>query len=436
MDIPPGGRDDDRIETVPRPTVANLPGFRRRIIGALLLSTATGGLGIFTVFTVANVLVAELLGGPRWSGLGGTLLLLGSAGASVLLAGVMSRKGRRPGLVLGFGIGVAGAGVSVAGVSGRSLFLLLLGMLLFGAGSASVQLSRYAAADVVEADRRGKAISLVAWASTIGAVVGPNVVSSSGRAAGALGLQEVTGPFLVGAAGFILASAILAARLRPDPLAVAGPRGQMSAPAGRLEEQTPTPGARPWGTLLGLPGVQIAIVAMVAGQLVMVMVMSMTAVNMRADHHSWRAVGIVISGHIFGMYALSPVAGWASDRFGRIPVIAAGATTIIAATVLAASAPSRQATLIPALFLLGLGWNLGNVAGSALLTDSVGEAERPRLQGNTEFLVSATSAASGLASGVIMAAVGFVGLSLLGAILTVVVLAVVAGRRRALIECT
>lgn len=403
-----------------------LPAIRRRILGGLFASSGVAGIGTFSAFTTVNVLGAELLRDPTWSGLPGTFILLGSAGSAAGLSNYMAQSGRRRGLVVGYVVGALGSILAVVSTSAESFALLLIAMLVFGFGATAIQLSRYAAADVSPVEVRGKAISLITWASVVGAVIGPNLVGSSGRIADSVRLPASSGPFLLSIAGFSIAAALIASRLRPDPLEVAR----------RLEVETDTgaatAGARALPGIFALPRVQIAIVAMAVGQLVMVLVMSMTAVHMRAHAHSWGAVGFVISAHLLGMFALSPLSGWASDRIGRAPVIVAGAFTLIAAALLAASSPNSSLTLTPALFLVGFGWNLGNVAGSALLTDALLPQERARMQGVAELIGSSMSAVGGGVSGVILGALGFANLSVIGATLMIFPLLLIFGRRRAL----
>lgn len=402
----------------------NFDTVRRRIISGLFVASGVAVIPGFAMFTIVNVLGAELLHGETWSGLPGTFILFGSAAAAAVLSNYMARAGRRRGLVAGYVVGAFASILAVASVSARSFVLLMVALLLFGFGNSAIQLSRYAAADVTSIEGRGKAISLITWSSVLGALIGPNLVGSSGRLAESLGLPSLSGPFLLCVAGFVIAAALISARLRPDPMDVARSLGA-DTPVGER-----SPEARPLSAILGSPQVQIAIAAMAIGQLVMVLVMSMTAVHMRAHDHSWGTVGFVISAHLLGMFALSPISGWASDRFGRVPVILAGAITLIAATLIAASQPNSSRFLTSALFLLGFGWNLANVSGSALLTDSVLPHERARMQGVGEVLTGGSSAVAGGASGVILGAFGFANLSLFATVLIVVMLGLVLTRLR------
>jgi MFS family permease len=168
---------------------------------------------------------------------------------------------------------------------------------------------------------------------------------------------------------------------------------------------------------------------------VMVLIMTMTPLHMTQHGHDIAAVGLVLSGHTFGMYGLSPISGRLTDRFGSVPVILAGLATSAAAAILAAVAPPQGGVLLfVALFVLGYGWNLGYVAGSALLTQDLSLAERTRLQGLTDGLIWSSAAAASLGSGVVVAAAGYATLGLLGAALVVVPALLVIARRSAVRE--
>jgi MFS family permease len=390
---------------------------RRRLLGTLLAGQGIASSAFFAAAAAASVLTADLLTTRTWAGLPVAVGVLGSA-ASVPLSRYMLRAGRRRGLVLGYMVGALGAGAGMAAAVAGSFPLLVAAMLFTGAGQAANQLARFAAADVVPEADRGRAISLVVWGATIGALFGPNLLDPAGAWAGELGLPELAGPFAVAVVAFVAAGALLAGLLRPDPLAVAR----------RLASRHPDPAeaaapAESLPAVLGRPAVQLAFAAIVGSFLAMVMIMSMTPVHMRDHHHSLGVIGAVLSGHLVGMFALSPVTGWVTDRVGRRPVIAAGALTLGAGAVLSAmAAPPASGMLMLALFLVGLGWNLGFVAGSALLTDALAPAERAPVQGIADATAGATSGLGTLGAGLMVEAGGYPTLGLLGAVLMLALL--------------
>ncbi len=380
---------------------------RQRTIRSLVLGVALGSTGHIAAVTIATIAAREISGSRSVAGAPAAAVVLGAALGATVLAWVMTRRGRRVGLAAGYAIGVTGALVAVGAVVARDLGTLLVGSALIGFGNSSNQLSRYAAADLYPPARRASSIGIVVWAATIGAIVGPNLVEPSGRFAELIGLPRLAGPYLVPVALVGLAAIASFVLLRPDPYALADEASQPregDAPAGRLAD------------VLRRPVVLAAIVALVAGQFVMVLIMTMTPLHMTDHGHDLGAVGIVISGHTFGMFALAPISGRLTDRFGCLRVIAVGEAILLASAVLSAVAPTdSQTVLFIALFLLGWGWNLGYVAGSAMLTGGVSLAERTRVQGVTDALIWSTAAIASLGSGALVGAWGYAALGVLGA---------------------
>jgi MFS family permease len=407
-----------------RPTnPSELDRLRRRTVATLVAGVALGSTGHIAAVTVATIVATHIVGGTTaWSGAPSATVVLGSAAGSIALSWLMVRRGRRFGLASGYLVGVLGALVATVSVILLSLPLLLLGTILIGFGNSSNQLSRYTAADLAPPARRASSIGLVVWGATIGAVAGPNLAAPAGKIALALGLPELSGPYLVPIV-FVGAAALLSfLLLRPDPYQLADETSRHDEGERSVAVSVASILARPW--------VPVAIVALVAGQFVMVLIMTMTPLHM-ADHgHDLAAVGLVISGHTFGMFGLSPISGRLTDRFGSVPVIVSGLGVVALASVLAAVAPpDGGAVLFLALFLLGYGWNLGYVAGSALLTHGLSLAERTRLQGLTDGLIWSSAAVASLGSGIVLAYAGFAMLGLLGAALVVFPMLLVIARR-------
>ncbi len=306
-------------------------------------------------------------------------------------------------------MGVIGALVATAAVVTRSFPLLLFGTVLIGFGNASNQLSRYTAADMVPPERRASAIGLVVWAATIGSVVGPWLVPIASDMARSVGLPPLAGPYLVPVVFVGLAAVLSFVMLRPDPYALAD-ESTRADPAAEPAVLGPV------RDILRRPAVAAAIVALVVSQFVMVLIMTMTPLHMVEHGHDLGAVGLVLSAHTLGMFAFSPLSGWLSDRFGRVPTIFLGTAVLGVASLLAAVAPPDGGfVLLLALFLLGLGWSFGFVAGSAMLSENLEIHERTRVQGVADALIWSSAAAAALGSGLIMAAVGYTALGILAA---------------------
>lgn len=396
---------------------------QRRTVSVLAVSQMLGGVGVTTGIAVAALLAEEILGSARLAGLAQTTQVLGAALAAFLLARVMAARGRRVGLALGYGIGGAGAVLCVLAGAVDSFPVLLVGTCAIGAATAANSQARYAATDLAEPSRRARALSVVVWATTIGGVVGPNLVGPAGWLGEQLGIERLAGPFLVGAAMLAIGALVVVAGLRPDPLLVA-----RSLQVKRADRPARRHGVLRTGlsATVRSPRAFLGMTAVVVAHTVMVSVMVMTPIHMDHGQASLEIIGFVISVHIAGMFAFSPVMGWLADQVGRIPVVIGGAVALLAAVVLAGtSATGHSAGLTVGLFLLGLGWSACLVAGSTMLTEAVPLEDRPAAQGSSDLLMGLAAAAGGAVAGVVVGTLGY-GLLNAGAAVLVVALLLAA----------
>ncbi|MFF8376662.1 MFS transporter [Streptomyces sp. NPDC015661] len=384
-------------------TPAELPALRRRVQAGLIATQVLGGLGIAIGFALAAVLARDVSGTEALSGLASTASVAGSALLAMPLATLMTRRGRRTGLVLAYLLAAVGAGVVVLGAVVDSFPVLLVGLVGFGAGSSANLAARFAAADLAEPDRRARAISTVVWATTIGAVLGPNVAAPAGRSVSGLGIPAAAGPFVWAAGVFVLAAAVVAVLLRPDPLLTA--RALAAAGPGEAAEGRSLRAGM--DAVRKSPRARIALVTIAGSHTAMVSIMSMTPVALTHHGADIQLIGLVISGHITGMYAFSPLMGWLSDRLGRLAVIGLAVGLIGTAALIAGTAGSSHGRIALGLFVLGLGWSAGLVSGSALLTDSVPQAARAAVQGLSDFVMNTAAGVGGLAAGLVVSQAGY-----------------------------
>ncbi len=416
-------------------------------LAPFVAATALGSIAYIAAFTSASLAAREITGKAELSGLPSALGTFGTAGAIALLSAAMARRGRRPGLLVGFAIAVAGGAASVAAIALASFPLLLAGSLALGFGNAAIQLSRYAATDLLAPERRASAVGTVVWGSTAGAVLGPNLVAPAGWVAQALGRPALEGGMTVTMLGFALALLVTLVWIRgsrpanepasDDPAASQDPTVPVDV------EAAPVVADRP-GFLGGRLSVvaplrvRVALVALVAGQVVMVLIMTMTPVHIRDMGETLSTVGLVISAHTLGMFALSPLSGRLVQRFGAFAVLYGGFATLLLAAILAAVARNAEIPVLTlGLFLLGYGWNLGFVAGSSLLTSGASLEERIRLQGVTDVLVWTAGAAASVSSGLILEWLGYQTLAVLGgAFLAIPALTIFLARRRVSVAVT
>ena len=432
-----------------RPTGAEAVDLRvvqRRTLRVLVIAQIFSGAGLAAGVTVGALLAQRMLGSSDLSGLPSALFTAGSAAAALIIGSVSNRSGRRPGLVGGYLVGAIGGALVVLAAALDSAALLFPALLIYGSGTATNLQARYAGADLAATDRRGTAISTVLVATTLGAVGGPLLVSTSGHLAHSLGLPTLSGPFLVATIAYGLAAAVLSTWLRPDPLLLARSDVQITSTAldrALPDDTLPIPQANA-GTTNGdepggmhdeatqvanrqragdATGIALGAAAMVLTQLIMVAIMTMTPVDMHQHGLGLGATGIVIAVHIGMMYLPSPVTGRVADRYGPRTVILAGTASLLAAGLLASAASGHSTTLLAiALGLLGLGWNLGLLGGTTLVTNAAELDHRARVQGRVDLAVALSGATGGLASGMIMSITSYSVLTFGGGLFALVML--------------
>lgn len=401
----------------------------RRSVPVLAATQVLGGVGVASGIAVNGLLAEQLSGSASLSGLAQTMGVLGAALLAVPLARLAGRRGRRPALAGGYLVGAVGASVSVLAAVSHLFGLLLVGAALFGGGTASGLQARYAAIDGADAAHRGRSLSLVVWATTIGSVAGPNLSSAGARLGASVGIPRLAGPYLFSLTAFVASAAVVTLLLRPDPLLTAAAE---RSTAERSTAERPA-GFRAAVRAVGaVPGARLGLVAVGTAHAVMVSVMVMTPVYLHGGGATLEIVGVVISLHIAGMYALSPVVGALSDRVGRVPVIWLGLVVLGAALILAGTAaPTDHLRLGTGLTLLGVGWSACVVAGSTMLSESVGAGVRTAVQGLSDLVMGLSAAGAGALAGPVLDGAGYSWLTVAAATLLVPVLILTAVPRRA-----
>jgi MFS family permease len=392
-------------------------GIARKTTRTLFLSQSVVSAALITTGTVNAIAGADLSGVIAWAGLPTTVLLISAALGAFTWGLLMERTGRRGGLAIGLVLGAFGATSAGIAIWRGSFPLFLVGMAFLGLAQSAMQLGRFAAAEVNPAEKRGQAIANVVLGGTVGSIAGPLLVGPAGSLATRAGIDELVGPYGAGLVLFIIAATIVFIWLRPDPLQVAK---ELATQDQSIKQSSQS--LRTVSDILRKPGVFVAIIAMVIGQVVMVMVMVITSLHMKALGHALTDISLVISSHTFGMFAFSIFSGRLVDRIGREPVIMVGSVILIIAG-LSAGLSGEVLPIAISLFLLGLGWNLCYVGGSTLLTDQLSTAEQARMQGVNDLFVGSASAIGSLGSGFVFAAVGYQTMGIVGAGFAIVPLA-------------
>lgn len=375
-----------------------------RTLKTLALTQSLTGVGVGSTIAAGGLLVASISHSEALAGLAQTFSVLGAAAMALPLASLTRRGGRRLALATGYLIATLGAMSAVIGGSHKILFFMLLGTFMLGASSAANYQSRFAAADLSSPETRARDLSYVVWASTIGAVLGPNLMAPAGNIATTVGLPKLTGPYILAFVMLILGTSVIWFRLKPDPYLT-----HLEMTHGTHGERPPKiPVRQVLSYVRGVPNALLGLSATAIGHVAMVSIMVMTPVHMAHVDVSLSIIGIVISVHIFGMYAFSPLLGRLSDELGRIKVIQLGVILLLLAAIIAGTSDAMNSRQLGVgLFLLGLGWSCTLIAGSTLLTESISDEVRASVQGASDTVMNLSGAVGGAVAGLIISAMSY-----------------------------
>jgi MFS family permease len=372
-----------------------------RTIRVLTVSQAIAAVGALAGMTAGGLLASSVAADPAAAGYAQSVQTAGAAVLALPIVLIMQRAGRRRGMVAGCATALAGAGVAVVAGQMRSLPVLMVGLVLYGASAATNLQARYAAADLAPPAQRARALARVMWAVTAGVAIGPNLVAPTARLAEAVGLPPLTGAYLFAAATFAVSATVVATCLRPDPLLLA--RRRASGPAAALG----TSAAQALRAIRSSPQARVALATMVVSHSVMLPMMVITPVHMAASGTGLTAIGAAASGHVLCMYALTPVFGRICDRYGRQAGLLIGSLLLLLAVATLGSAHHHTPRLAAGLSLLGLGWSACVVSSSVLIGESVPDAHRVRAQGLADMATGLCAAVAGLVAGPVLGAFGY-----------------------------
>jgi len=376
---------------------------QKRTIKVLATTQILSGVGVAGTVAAGSLLVSSISNSETLAGLSQTTSVLGAAAMAIPLSKLTQRGGRRLGLSAGYAIGLIGAAFAIFGGSQRILIAMLFGTFMVGAASASGYQARFAATDLAQLENRSRQLSYVVWGSTIGAVTGPNLMGPSGALAEAMGLPKLVGPYILALVALGIGTLVIRLFLKPDPYLTAANLRSLT------EEIPELLSARKTLKLIRAnPSALFAIAAIAIGHLAMVSVMVMTPVHMAHVDVTLTVIGLVISIHIVGMYAFSPIIGTLSDRMGRRWVIQLGSIILLASCMVAGFADAHNSIELGfGLFLLGLGWSCTLIGGSTLLSESVETELRPSSQGASDLLMNLMGATGGALAGVVIGTLGY-----------------------------
>ena len=382
---------------------------QHRVVRTLAAAQVLSGVGVAGTVAAGSLLVSSITDSETLAGLAQTSAVLGAAALALPLARLTAKGGRRLALSVGYFSGVIGSVLAILGGAHRNIVLMLMGTFMVGAASAAGYQARFAAIDLATNETRAKQLSFVVWGSTIGAVTGPNLMEPAGNLAELFDLPRLVGPYLISATTLLFAAVVITIFLRPDPYLLAN----KNIATGKQKGST----KKALAHIRQNPPALLAILAIAVGHVAMVSVMVMTPVHMAHVDVSLTIIGLVISVHVLGMYAFSPLVGSLSDRLGRVRVIQIGILTLLLSTIISGNSQADDAyTLGVGLFLLGLGWSCTLIAGSAYLSESVEQEFRASSQGASDLVMNLSGAGGGALAGVIIGTLSYGWLCLAAAI--------------------
>jgi len=374
-----------------------------KVVRVLAISQVLSGVGVAGTVAAGSLLVSSISQSETLAGLAQTTSVLGAAAMALPLSRLTQRGGRRLGLSVGYFVGGLGALLAVIGGTNKILFLMLCGTFMLGASSAAGYQARFAAVDLATNESRSRQLSFVVWGSTIGAVAGPNLMQPSGNLAEHLGLPRLAGPYVIAATSLALVVFVVRLFLRPDPYLTA-----IDLNEARNVRHPVLPARQALALIRKNPSARFAIAAIAIGHVAMVSVMSMTPIHMSHYDITLTIIGLVISVHILGMYAFSPLVGYMSDKLGRVRVIQIGVLILLSSSVVSGTSGHHDSVSLGiGLFLLGLGWSCTLIAGSALLSESMESHLRPSSQGASDLVMNLSGAGGGAIAGVIIGTLGY-----------------------------
>lgn len=397
-------REDLGVE--PKQDSPHVQAIQRRTLAVLIISQIFGTIGVGVAPSIGILLAGDVTNSETWAGLARAAGTLGTALMGVPLGNLAARRGRRVALSTGWTIAAIGGLILMAAAQWSLAVPLFVGLFLFGAGSAVTMQARFAATDLETPAKRARSLSIVVWMATIGMVLGPNLQIPGAIVSRVTGLTEYASAFFIAVIFSAVAAVVVFVFMRPDPMLVSVKLA--GAPRHPEERRTKQ------GALAGLlreiktnRPARVATIAIVVSQIVMVSIMTMTPVHVVHSGGTVTLVGITISLHILGMYALSPVVGLLTDRWGSRSVMVIGFVIFLASLTVGIFWANSLTWVVVSLILLGLGWCFVNVAASALFATAVSSEHRAMYQGGVDALSYMFGAVAATAAGPLQAMTSF-----------------------------
>uniref|UniRef100_UPI002604F51F MFS transporter n=1 Tax=uncultured Meiothermus sp. TaxID=157471 RepID=UPI002604F51F len=367
----------------------------------LATTQAINGAGMQLVPTFGAIQVVMLLGNAAFAGVATSIMAFSRVMTAYFVGRLTDQRGRKAGMYLGLWLALVGALVIGMATMLGSFAMFCVGALIFGSGVGAVQQMRVAAADMYPPSRRGEGISLVAMGSLFGAGISPLLVWLAERWGKLLGINEIALAWLL-VPVLILPCFLLVRSIRPDPRQIALEM-EKYYPAWALGGAGSNPLELEQGDLFRVRVAAILSAVTVQGQ--MVMMMSMTALALKALDCSLSQISFSVALHAMGMFAFSWPIGRLADRIGRRPVIVAGLAVAGLGALLVGLGEGYWA-ITTGTFLVGLGWSGAFLGSNTMLADVSPPIGRGRAIGVLELWANAAGMTLPILGGLVVQGFG------------------------------
>jgi MFS family permease len=359
-----------------------------RNITLLSVSQAIVGSNQAILGSIAALTAATMVADKSWATVPVSLGIIGTALATGPSAWLIHSWGRRQAFMFGAAISIPGALLAAFGAWLGNFWVFCLGMIVLGATAAVANQYRFAVADSVPAALKARAISWVLFGGVVAGFIGPQLsVLTKDWIAG----HVFTGSYIImGVLALVAIGVLSLTRLAPT-----------------IKNPEERRGGRPLGTLLRTFDIVVPMVTAAVSYGLMVLVMVSAPLAMvYVCGHSTADAAFVIQWHIVGMFAPSFITGTVISRIGAHLTAGIGLLLILCAALVNLTGIS-VVHFAAALILLGVGWNFGFIASTAMLSTAYRPEEAARVQGANETVVFGVMALASIASGLLLEVLGW-----------------------------
>ncbi len=368
----------------------------------LMFTQAIATCGPPVVILLTGIIGTEIAPDPSLATLPAALMIVGIGIMSIPAALLMGKIGRRAGFLSAFFVAIGTIFCMALAIWAKNFLFLCMALFVFGGTLSFVSQFRFAAAESVDPEKVGKAVSIILLGGILAAYCGP-AIGKSGKYI--LVDSPYVGSFLFLGAVYCIGFCLLLFYKNISAVEKVG--RQSIRPVMRIAVQ---------------PKYLLAVSAAAVSYGVMTTIMTATPIQMHlVDGFPLHQVTMIIQLHMMGMYLPSLITGFLLSRLGITKLMILGLVCFSVAVTTHLLGRDLVHYAI-GLFFLGIGWNFLFVSGTTLLTRCYTFGERFKAQAINDFIVFGSMAVASLSSGALMHKVGWTNLNLMVAPLLAIML--------------